>query len=200
LYIRNKRACHFLIDRFGRVHRIVAESDTANHAGHSVWADGHWLYIDLNASFLGVAFEASMQKGEDPVNEAQVRAARSLTEMLRAKYNLDPGNCVTHAQVSVNAGNMRIGWHTDWGGRFPFEQVRATEQLRDSEPEPLPVRVSVRSSLFEFHQPGGVEGARPGRGAGTGNRGGTRADGRGIPQSSGTEISRRAIRAPKARG
>src|ERR1700722_7686442 len=45
LYVRNKRAYHYLIDRFGRVHRIVAESDMANHAGHSVWADSRWLYI-----------------------------------------------------------------------------------------------------------------------------------------------------------
>ena len=58
LYVRSKRAYHFLIDRFGRVFRLVIESDTANHAGHSVWADARWRYVDLNASFLGVAFEA----------------------------------------------------------------------------------------------------------------------------------------------
>src|SRR5437899_2823159 len=106
LFIRNKRAYHFVIDRFGRVHRIVVESDAANHAGHSVWADSQWSYVDLNASFLGVAFEARMQD-EQPINEAQLHSARSLTEMLRAKYNLPAGNCVTHAQVSVNPENMR---------------------------------------------------------------------------------------------
>src|SRR5262249_24769443 len=37
LYVRKKRAYHYLIDRIGRVHRIVYESDSANHAGHSVW-------------------------------------------------------------------------------------------------------------------------------------------------------------------
>ncbi len=123
LYVRHKRAYHFVIDRFGRVHRIVVESDTANHAGHSVWADAQWLYVGLNASFLGVAFEAQTQNGTEPVNQAQIHAARTLTEMLRAKYNLPEENCVTHAQVSVNPANMRIGWHTDWGSRFPFEAV-----------------------------------------------------------------------------
>jgi hypothetical protein len=123
LYIRNKRAYHFLIDRFGQVHRIVAESDSANHAGRSVWADADWLYLDLNTSFLGVAFEARMQSGEAPVSEAQLRAARALVEVLRAKYNLPAENCVTHAQVSVNAENMRIGYHTDWGSNFPFEEA-----------------------------------------------------------------------------
>jgi hypothetical protein len=122
-YVRNKRAYHFLIDRFGRVHRIVVESDTANHAGNSVWADSQWLYLDLNASFLGVAFEARTQADQQPINEPQVHTARALIEMLRGKYNLPAGNCITHAQVSVNPYNMRIGWHTDWGTSFPFKEV-----------------------------------------------------------------------------
>jgi hypothetical protein len=123
LYVRNKRAYHFVIDRFGRVHRIVVESDSANHAGHSIWADPKWSYLDLNASFLGVAFEARMQAEQPPITEAQLRSAKALTEMLRAKYNLPAENCVVHAQVSVNPSNMRIGWHTDWGNSFPFRQV-----------------------------------------------------------------------------
>src|SRR5215472_4946439 len=32
-YVRRERAYHFLIDRFGRVYRIVAETDAANHSG-----------------------------------------------------------------------------------------------------------------------------------------------------------------------
>ena len=115
LYVRNKRAYHFVIDRFGGVHRIVVESDAANHAGNSVWADSRWLYLELNQSFLGVSFEASMQTGESPINEAQVHAAKVLTEMLRSKYNIAAENCVTHAQVSVNPDKRRIGWHSDWG-------------------------------------------------------------------------------------
>jgi len=122
-YIRDKRAYHFVIDRFGRVHRIVVESDTANHAGHSVWADSQWVYLDLNASFIGVAFEARTQSDQQPINDPQVHAAKSLTEMLRSKYNLPAENCVTHAQVSVNPDNMLIGWHTDWGAGFPFKEI-----------------------------------------------------------------------------
>ena len=52
-YVRRKHAYHYLIDRFGRVYRVVAESDTANHAGYSVWADDEWFYVNLNESFLG---------------------------------------------------------------------------------------------------------------------------------------------------
>lgn len=134
LFVRNKRAYHYLIDRFGRVHRIVEESDTANHAGNSVWADAQWVYLDLNRSFLGVAFEARMAPDRPPVNPAQVHASKVLTEMLRSKYNLPAANCVTHAQVSVNPDNMRIGWHTDWGSNFPFQEVG----LPDNYQQPLP--------------------------------------------------------------
>lgn len=134
LYVRNKRAYHFVIDRFGRVHRIVVESDAANHAGNSVWADSRWLYLELNQSFLSVAFEASMQAGESPINEAQVHAAKVLTEMLRGKYNIAAENCVTHAQVSVNPDRRRIGWHSDFGKGFPFREVGLPENYE----QPLP--------------------------------------------------------------
>ena len=134
LYVRNKRAYHFLIDRFGTVHRIVNESDTANHAGFSVWADSRWLYLNLNASFLGVAFEAHTDPGQPPANPAQIHAAKVLTEMLRSKYNLPAENCVTHAQVSVNPSNMRIGWHTDWGNHFPFEDVGLPDNYEQPSP------------------------------------------------------------------
>jgi hypothetical protein len=133
-YVRNKRAYHFLIDRFGCVHRIVVESDTANHAGNSVWADSQWLYLDLNASFIGVALEGRTQADQPPINDPQLHAARGLTAMLRGKYNLPAENCVTHAQVSVNPDNMRIGWHTDWGANFPFKEIGLPDNYEIANP------------------------------------------------------------------
>ncbi len=124
-YVRDKRAYHFLVDRFGRVHSIVREGDAANHAGHSVWADDKWLYLDLNDSFFGVSFEAQTHHGEGStsITPAQARSGTLLVEMLRARYRLPAHNCVTHAQVSVNPGNMQIGYHTDWAANFPFSEV-----------------------------------------------------------------------------
>ena len=124
-YVRRKHAYHYLIDRFGRVYRIVAESDAADHAGYSVWADDEWFYINLNESFLGVSFEAQTHPGqtEGVVSPAQVRAGAMLTEMLRSRYRIPAGNCVTHAQVSVNPSNMLVGYHTDWAAGFPFAEL-----------------------------------------------------------------------------
>jgi hypothetical protein len=135
-FVRRKRAYHFLIDRFGRVYRIVSESDAAEHAGYSVWSDDAWLYLNLNESFLGVSFEAQTEPGQvDPsVSPAQIHAAAMLTEMLRSRYDISANNCVTHAQVSVNPDNMRVGYHTDWASSFPFAQLG----LPDNYARPLP--------------------------------------------------------------
>ena len=146
------RAYHFLIDRFGRVYRVVAETDVANHAGHSVWSDGQWVYMNLNDSFLGVSFEAHTNPtasrggtggiGGIGINPAQVRAAAMLTEMLRDRYAIAARNCITHAQVSVNPASMLAGYHTDWASGFPFEQLG----LPDNYAVPLPA-----IALFGFH-------------------------------------------------
>lgn len=121
-FVRNRKSYHYLIDRFGRVHRVVEEDRIANHAGWSVWADRDWVYLSLNESFLGVAFEAQTmpEHGGEPINAAQIHAGRILTEMLRARYDIPAENCTTHGQVSVNPDNMKIGNHTDLGAGFPY--------------------------------------------------------------------------------
>jgi hypothetical protein len=113
--LRQAHSYHYLVDRFGRVFRVVEESQTAFHAGFSVWADSAGVYLNLNDSFLGVAFEG--QTGAiDEVTPAQIVSAKMLTDMLRSRYQIAAGNCVTHAQVSVNPEHMRIAAHTDWAG------------------------------------------------------------------------------------
>lgn len=124
-YIRRRRSYHFLVDRFGRVYRVVAEADAANHAGHSVWADERGRYVSLNESFLGVAFEARTAgaEAEPEMTAAQVRSGAMLVEMLRSAHRIPAAGCVTHAQVSVNPSNMRVGYHVDWAAGFPFAEM-----------------------------------------------------------------------------
>jgi hypothetical protein len=122
--VQQNHSYHFLIDRFGQVFRIVPEQDIANHAGYSIWSDDSVIFVNLNSSFLGVAFETQTHQGDLPsANPAQIHAARVLTEMLRNKYRILQSNCVTHAQVSVNPDNMLVGYHTDWAGNFPFLEI-----------------------------------------------------------------------------
>ncbi len=86
--VKDEHAYHYVIDRFGRVYRVVEETDIANHAGHSVWADPSGIYVNLNSSFLAVSFEG--QTGEPgAVTAAQVQAARMLTERCCAQNIFD---------------------------------------------------------------------------------------------------------------
>lgn len=133
--IQIRRCYHYLIDRFGRVWRVVEEDQVAWHAGKSVWADPEGVYVNLNDSFLGVSFEAQTYHQEQPIaTPAQIHAARILTEMLRAKYRIPAANCVTHAQVSVSAASMKVGYHTDWAANFPYAEMG----LSDNYGAPLP--------------------------------------------------------------
>jgi hypothetical protein len=144
-FVKRNHCYHFVIDRFGQVFRIVEESDIAYHAGNSVWADANAIYVNLNASFLGIAFETQTQPGDLPsANPAQIHAARVLTQMLRSKYHIQESNCVTHAQVSVNPDNMLVGYHTDWAGNFPFLEVG----LNDNYAAPPP---SIYAFGFDYN-------------------------------------------------
>ncbi|MGH8184941.1 MAG: N-acetylmuramoyl-L-alanine amidase, partial [Steroidobacteraceae bacterium] len=111
-----------LIDRFGRVYRIVADESRANHAGHSVWARNDELYLDLNAAFLGVSFESRWEGGRTlPITRAQLIAGRNLTHLLRQRFAIAPEMCVTHGLTSVSPKQGLIGYHRDWARGFPFE-------------------------------------------------------------------------------
>jgi hypothetical protein len=139
-YVQRNQLYNFTIDRFGRVFRIVPEEEYAHHAGNSLWASGGRLYVNLNQSFLGVAFEAAISvrpagaAGQSSATPAQVLSARLLTEMLCDRFGIAGDNMVTHEMVSVNPETMRIGYHTDWKGRFPFEVLN----LPDNYQLPLP--------------------------------------------------------------
>jgi hypothetical protein len=142
---RRNHSYHFVIDRFGRVFRVVPETDVAFHAGKSVWADESGIYFGLNDSFLGVSFEAQTIDVGDGMylNQPQIQSARLLVPILLEKYRIPPANCITHSQVSVNADNMKIGNHTDGAGDFPFQQLG----LPDNYAQPLP---SIYRFGFEY--------------------------------------------------
>lgn len=135
-YVQKEQAYHYVVDRFGRVYRIVVETDAANHAGKSVWADDKWAYIGLNDSFFAISFETQTRAGDAApiISQGQIDAGRLLTRMLRSRYSIPASNCVTHAQVSINPSYFLIGYHTDWAGNFPFEEMA----LPDNYAQPLP--------------------------------------------------------------
>ncbi|MEW6730331.1 MAG: peptidoglycan recognition family protein [Acidobacteriota bacterium] len=142
-YVRQEKLYNYLIDRFGRIYRVVSDDHYANHSGNSIWGDQQAVYINLNHSFLGVAFEgkwsADVRFNPDDINEAQLYAGKMLTEVLRSKYGIADINCVPHGLVSINPTDYLIGFHLDWAKGFPF----ALLGLKDKYLQPPP-------SIVEF--------------------------------------------------
>jgi hypothetical protein len=139
-YIARENLYNFVIDRFGRVYRTVPENEYCHHAGFSIWTEESELYFNLNQSFIAVAFETRPEALEpnappqEGITAAQVTSARLLTQMLREKFGIVAGNCVTHEMISVNPDNMLIGYHTDWKGRFPFAAVGLPDNYKRTLP------------------------------------------------------------------
>ena len=128
-YVQKERAYNYVIDRFGRVYRIVDDATRANHAGHSVWADGNEVYLDLNSAFLGVSFESRWEGGRTlPITRAQLIAGHNLTNYLRQRFAIAPEMCVTHGLTSVNPQQHLIGYHMDWARGFPFAAFGLPDQ------------------------------------------------------------------------
>lgn len=128
-YLQKNRLYNYLIDRFGRVFRVVTDETKANHAGQSVWTKGDAIYLGLNNSFLAVSFETRWEGGRAlPITAAQLAAGRNLTDWLRQRWSIDPDMCTGHGLVSVNGKKHLIGHHVDWARGFPFEAFGLPDQ------------------------------------------------------------------------
>jgi hypothetical protein len=134
-YLRRNQVYHYLIDRFGRVYRVVEEKDKANHAGMSVWGAGGRVFMNLNGATIGISFETRWEGGAAlPITRAQLEAGRSLTDYLRHKWSLAPEMCVTHGLASVNPKKHLIGHHLDWARGFPFAAYSLPDQYLVASP------------------------------------------------------------------
>lgn len=121
-FVKREQAYNYMIDRFGRVYRVVDDDSRANHAGNGVWSRGDEVYLDLNSAFLGVSFESRWEGGRTlPITRAQLIAGRNLTHYLRQRFSIAPEMCVTHGLASVSPKRGLIGYHLDWARGFPFE-------------------------------------------------------------------------------
>jgi hypothetical protein len=120
-YLRREHVYNYLIDRFGRAYRVVDDASRANHAGFSIWQRGRRIYLNLNSAFLAVSFETRWEGGRAlPITEAQLATGRSLADLLRHRFKIEPEMCLGHGMVSVNPKKHLIGHHLDWARGFPF--------------------------------------------------------------------------------
>jgi hypothetical protein len=135
--VRIHKKYNYLINRIGDIYRIVRDDQAAYHAGDSLWADAKNYYVLLNESFIGVCFESKFDGAsslDQILTEAQIISGRRLTEVLRAKYNIDDANCTTHGLVAVAPEEMLIARHHDWVHFFPFEAMGLSNKYKVQPP------------------------------------------------------------------
>ncbi len=150
-YIQRKQAYNYMIDRLGEIYRVVRDDQAAHHAGHSIWADAKYIYIGLNESFIGICFESTVKSEslEETLTDAQIISGRRLTDVLRAKYNIDDQNCTTHGIVSVNPENMLIAFHHDWVRNFPFEAMGLSDKYKVQPPNMIDYGFSYDEEILD---------------------------------------------------
>lgn len=170
-YLQRRKSYNYIIDRYGRVYRLVQEGHAAFHAGNSIWADDEEFYLNLNHAFIGICFEGRdfeeiesqnyvdswnqqaivprmRPNGLSSLTEAQLRSGKELTDWLRVKYNISQHNCVPHALVSVNPEKKLIGYHLDLSRGFPFAKFSLSNKYN----EPLPSIVDFGFFYDEYFE------------------------------------------------
>lgn len=114
-------SCHYYISKAGATSQLVADHDTAWHAGVSMWrglevyqrtADGRRV-PSLNPVSLGIELE-NANTGRDPYPELQVRAAVALSRHLVHAHRIPRAHLVRHLDIAP-------GRKTDPAG-FPWER------------------------------------------------------------------------------
>jgi hypothetical protein len=134
-YVRRLQLYNYVIDRFGRVYRVVRDDTRAHHAGRGVWSNGERHYLNLNSAMLGVCFETRWNGGSAlPITEAQLLAGRNLTAYLRQRYSIAPEMVAAHGLTSLNPKSHLIGYHLDWARGFPFEAFGLPDQYARQPP------------------------------------------------------------------
>lgn len=96
--LRHAGEAHYLVDREGRVSRIVERDRVATHAGRSMWGgteglDHHSVGIEI------VGYH------DRPLQAAQLRALKELIAQLKSLYRVPDERVLTHSMVAYGTPN-----------------------------------------------------------------------------------------------
>jgi hypothetical protein len=98
-------APHYLVDRKGKVYRLVEDKNIAYHAGESKMSDGR---TGVNAFSIGVEM---LTTKKDKLTDAQYSALKLLISDLKGKYKIT--NVLGHSQIAP--GRKDDPWNFEWG-------------------------------------------------------------------------------------
>lgn len=106
-------SAHYLIERDGRILRLVAEEERAWHAGRSFWAGAE----RLNDRSIGIELvNPGHAHGLAPFPEPQLTALVSLLRAILARRPIPPARVLGHSDVAYER-------KLDPGERFPWARL-----------------------------------------------------------------------------
>ena len=106
-------SCHYLINRNGKIFRLVQDNYIAWHAGKSCWGK----YTNLNKNSIGIELvNKGHQFGYTSFKKKQISSLIKLSKKLIKKYKIKKRNVVGHSDI---APLRKI----DPGEKFPWKQL-----------------------------------------------------------------------------
>ena len=126
-----KVSAHYVIERDGRVFRLVAEERRAWHAGVSFWKGDP----DVNSRSIGVELvNPGEAHGYLPFPDAQIEALVMLLDAMRDRWQIADGDIVGHSDVAPAR-------KFDPGPLFPWKRLAEAGHGLWAESSPAPGEV-----------------------------------------------------------
>ena len=123
-----KVSAHYLIERDGRLFRLVPEERRAWHAGVSFWRGAR----DVNARSIGIELvNPGHEHGYEPFPDAQVEALAALLDGMRSRWQIADRDIVGHSDVAPAR-------KTDPGELFAWKRLGEAGHGLWAEPLPAP--------------------------------------------------------------
>jgi N-acetylmuramoyl-L-alanine amidase len=111
--IKSKVSSHYLINKKGKIYRLVKDKDIAWHAGKSYWRK----YKNLNDKSIGIELvNKGHQFGYENFSNKQILNLLKLCTILISKYKIKKENVVGHSDIAP----LR---KTDPGEKFPWKYL-----------------------------------------------------------------------------
>ena len=110
----HKVSCHYLIDRKGKILKMVDENKVAWHAGKSKWKN----LINLNKNSIGIELvNKGHQFGYENFTNIQLNNLVKLCHILKKKYKIKNSNIIGHSDIAP----LR---KKDPGEKFPWKKLK----------------------------------------------------------------------------
>ena len=112
---KHKVSCHYLINREGKVFRMVEDNRVAWHAGKSKWGK----FVNLNDKSIGIELVNKGHKfGYQKFSKKQISALIQLCIKLKKKYSIKNHYILGHSDIAP----LR---KSDPGEKFPWKKLNS---------------------------------------------------------------------------